>query len=143
MAKRKTRARTIEEIEADVAESEREERERLDTMFADNAEWLLSDQRHGYVYFIESDMKIKIGCARDVRLRIRELQCGNPNEIELRDAIADDDAFALEALLHRFFSDHRENGEWHTINADDLEKVAKNFEEWAAYIANAIRLMYQ
>jgi Meiotically up-regulated gene 113 len=141
MAKRK--ARTVEEIEASVAESEREERERLDTMFKDNLDWLLSDQRHGYVYFIESDMRIKIGWARDVRQRIRDLQCGNPNEIELRDAIADDDALALEALLHRFFSDHRENGEWHSLNADDLETIAKAFEEWAAAIASAIRLMYQ
>jgi hypothetical protein len=139
----KREARTVEEIEASIAQSEREERERLDTMFADNLEWLLEDQRHGYVYFVESDMRIKIGCARDVRQRIRELQCGNPNTIELRDAIADDDALALESLLHRFFSDHRENGEWHALNTDDLETIAKNFEEWGAYIANAIRLMYQ
>lgn len=140
--KRKKR-RTIAEIEASIAEHDREERERLDNLFKNNLEWLLSDPRHGYVYFVESDMRIKIGWARDVRQRVRELQCGNPNKIELRDAIADDDAQSLEHLLHCFFSDHRENGEWHTISADDLEKIAKEFEDWAAEIASAIRLMYQ
>jgi hypothetical protein len=139
---RKRAQRSVAEIEAAVAAQEREERERLDKLFADNAEWVADDQRHGYVYFVESDMRIKIGWTKDVRARLRELQCGNPNPIELRDAIADDDAQMLERLLHGFFSHCKHNGEWHTINTDELEKVAKRFEEWAAYIANAIRLMY-
>jgi len=137
-----SKRRTVAEIEASVAKWEREERARLEKLFADNAEWVLADPKHGYVYFVESDMRIKIGWARDVRLRLRELQCGNPNPIELRDAIADDDAQALERLLHGFFSECRHNGEWHTISADDVENIAKRFEEWAAYIANAIRLMH-
>lgn len=130
------------QIEAAVAASEREERARLDTLFADNAEWVMADPRHGYVYFIESDMHIKIGWTKDVRRRIAEMQTSNPNAIELRDAIADDDAQTLERLLHGFFSQHKHNGEWHTLNTAEVEAVAKHFEEWAAYIANAIRLMY-
>jgi hypothetical protein len=142
MRKRKQDQRTVEQLEASVAASEREERERLDTLFADNADWVAADPRHGYVYFLESDMHIKIGWTQNVRQRIRDLQAGNPNPIELRDAIADDDAQMLERLLHGFFSDCQHNGEWHTISADDLQAIAKRFEEWAAYIANAIRLMY-
>lgn len=130
------------EIEAAVAASERAERERLDTLFTDNAEWVLDDPLHGYVYFLECDGHIKIGWTKNVRRRIAEMQTSNPHTIELRDAIADDDAQMLERLLHAFFSGCRHNGEWHSVNADELETIAKRFEEWSAFIANAIRLMY-
>jgi hypothetical protein len=130
---------------AEIKQAEAKERAEWDEYFAENAEWLQDDLRHGYVYFLrvydgEND-HIKIGWARDVRQRIRELQTGCPYQIELVYAYADDRAQLLEALLHRFCEEHRGVGEWHKFGAtyEEIEAVVVKFEEWAKDVAAALR----
>ena len=93
------------------------------------------------VYFIEAGEYLKIGVARDVRARIRELQTGCPHEIYLHGAIADDRAWLLEKLLHHFFQKYQRNGEWYydCLSYDTIEEVVTRFEEWSRDIAKELR----
>jgi len=149
MAKRKKE--TEEEQEARWAREEEEERQEklinqqvLDDLFAKNAD-VVNDSDYpncGYVYFLECDDHIKIGKGKDVRVRIKDMQTGNPNPIELRDAIFCEDMHIVERLLHLFFEDHKKNGEWHHVGSEDVAKVAKEFREWAERIADTIENIF-
>jgi Meiotically up-regulated gene 113 len=90
-------------------------------------------------YFVEADDHIKIGIARDVRSHIAQLQTGCPYKVELRGVMANGNPALLEQILHDFFGDHAENGEWHRFSYEQIEEVAKRFEEWAQGIAKQLR----
>jgi hypothetical protein len=67
------------------------------------------------IYFVQcwpSDgtRYVKIGTAIDVQARIRELQCGNPIELELLGTIVG--GRKTEAWIHRRFAELRVGGEW-------------------------------
>jgi hypothetical protein len=62
------------------------------------------------VYFLKSAEFIKIGYAADFDARLRELQVGNPVELELLGLLPGPPA--LEHRIHAAFSDQRERGEW-------------------------------
>lgn len=74
-----------------------------------------------FVYFIQQyDLEevssgfaagpVKIGVANDPYVRLRELQCGNPNGLCIVEAILGDSS--LEHDLHIQFDDQRVRGEW-------------------------------
>ena len=66
---------------------------------------------HGFVYFIRAgDGPIKIGWALDPIARLKELQVGNPEPLQLLMTLADDGK--LESELHRRFAHLRLCGEW-------------------------------
>ena len=70
-----------------------------------------------YVYFILDPINscIKIGKANDVKSRIRDLQVGNPNELELLATIKCHDestAFKIESQLHSSYPHLYLRGEW-------------------------------
>ena len=66
------------------------------------------------VYFVRSGDFIKIGFASNLDTRKRELQCGNPTEIELLATLPG--PRSLEKRLHSLFAQHREGGEWFRVN---------------------------
>lgn len=65
-----------------------------------------------WVYFIQSglDGPIKIGCARSVQARLKQLQIGNAEPLHLLAAIRGD--AADERQLHQRFGAHWIRGEW-------------------------------
>jgi len=139
--KRKKASKETDEEMRERWQKEEEDRQRaFDEWFASNSntEWLAADERHGYVYIVECDWKYKIGVARDVRQRIREMQTGNPNPLVLKDAVIADRAQALEQILHGFFEEHRNTGEWHDINADQLADVVRRFKNWTEHVTEAL-----
>jgi hypothetical protein len=75
------------------------------------------------VYFIsqvERDRIVtKIGKAKDIQKRRRELQTGNPTLLEVVGWIKSGDDFALERTLHRHFAQRRVFGEWFDIQPAD------------------------
>ena len=69
------------------------------------------------VYFIQSGKggAVKIGKAKNVETRLRELQTGNPKELYLRAVLcctSEANAFHTEQLLHIRFAENRLRGEW-------------------------------
>lgn len=79
------------------------------------------------VYFVQAHALrlIKIGSTVDVGDRLRILQTGSPDKLELVGAICSDDAFRLEEDLHHRFAAHREHGEWFQPAAALLELIAR------------------
>lgn len=72
------------------------------------------------VYFIQSgdDGPVKIGTAEVVADRVRELQCGNPQPLNLLRVI--DGGRRTEAWLHRHFKASRLRSEWFAISDEML-----------------------
>lgn len=77
------------------------------------------------VYFIVSPATrtVKIGVAIDTRRRLRELQTGNADQLELRAVIAGDRS--VEASLHARFRKYYVRGEWFAFTGDLAEFVAR------------------
>lgn len=79
-----------------------------------------SCKKGGNVYFIRDGMgNIKIGIAKDVLRRKKELQTSNPNELEIFYVMHVPkmwDAQEIERDLHESFSEYRKKGEWFIEN---------------------------
>lgn len=63
---------------------------------------------------------IKVGVAKDIGRRKRDLQTGNPHELRLLGWIVSDDDFQLERDLHQHFEHLRGRGEWFKIRPTDI-----------------------
>lgn len=76
------------------------------------------------VYFIGENENgcspIKIGVAKNIDARKRNLQTGNPLELRLLGWITSDDDFQLERQLHGRFKFARTRGDWFQIEPADL-----------------------
>lgn len=83
----------------------------------------IAAEKLGWVYFIQAACgSIKIGRARNVAYRIRDLQCANPQRLTLL-AVAIDGG--REAGYHRQFKDHRLHGEWFSPHPDILAEIER------------------
>jgi hypothetical protein len=76
------------------------------------------------VYFLGEDEKgcshIKIGVAKNIEARKRNLQTGNPLELRLLGWIETADEFGLEARLKNELKAVRSRGEWFDIEPADI-----------------------
>ncbi len=75
------------------------------------------------VYFALVHDRVKIGCGRNVRVRLRDLQTASPYELDLVAVLKTSDLLHEEAKLHRCFARHRVHGEWFELRDDLLEFV--------------------
>ena len=80
-----------------------------------------------YVYLMESRDAYKIGISRNVPQRMKDLNCGSSNRVEL--VALRRGGSNLEARLHRRLADYRLNGEWFRACPD----------VWAAFYAEPER----
>jgi hypothetical protein len=75
-----------------------------------------SEEQKGNVYFIRDGLgNIKIGIARDVGQRKKELQTANPNDLEVFYVMRVPDMWSarvIEMELHERFANRRKKGEW-------------------------------
>lgn len=67
-------------------------------------------EKRAHVYFIATADKIKIGVAFDPLKRLRGLQTGNPEKLELIATFRG--GLALEGEIHAKYARHRVHGEW-------------------------------
>lgn len=76
------------------------------------------------VYFIQAIAggPIKIGYARDVEKRLRDLQCGSP--FVLRVICTEEGGQKYEAQLHRRFAKWRLHGEWFRLEGELKDHLA-------------------
>lgn len=79
-----------------------------------------------YVYLIReiATGRMKIGTAQDIAERIKTLQCGNPDELELVAWMRG--SFQLERELHQRFNRNRLRGEWFLHDRSILEYFYQN-----------------
>jgi hypothetical protein len=68
------------------------------------------------IYLIKSGNGLyKVGKTRNLAKRIRDLQTGNPNKLEIVDSFQTDDPGTVEAILHDMLSPYHVKGEWFRI----------------------------
>lgn len=79
-----------------------------------------------YVYFIGGELRrgrlIKIGRARNVDARLRQLQTGSPVKLHIFAAVEGDRID--EARFHVRFAKHREHGEWFKLT-DSMVRIIR------------------
>ena len=86
--------------------------------------------KKGFVYFLKpvSEPKpIKIGRARDINRRIKQLQTSLPYDLELIGSIEDCDCLELERKIHKENKEQRINREWYDINPSDAINIINNY----------------
>jgi hypothetical protein len=77
-----------------------------------------------YVYIMTpagAEGPCKIGISENPEGRLRSLQCGSPNRLELREVYwpdTRDEAFAIEREFHDNYADWRMHGEWFGVEFD-------------------------
>lgn len=81
------------------------------------------------VYFLgeieEGHFRVKIGVAKDIKNRVRQLQTGNSIELRLLGWIETDEPFNMERLLHTHFKKDHRRGEWFDIQAAQIYPILK------------------
>lgn len=89
------------------------------------------------VYFIRAGKNkqspVKIGVTKDIELRLRHLQTGNPHRLKVVSLIecsSKEDAYKLELRLHKALRKQRLCGEWFRCHAEgwNLNTILSSFE---------------
>lgn len=75
----------------------------------------------GYVYVIEWHGYYKIGKARDVSQRLRDIGCSHPVPPKLYKVIPTNAMGQLESRLHKRLAHKRVSGEWFNLDENDLQ----------------------
>ena len=108
--------------------------------------WSVKKKISSYVYFISDGEFIKIGVAESIEKRLKQIQTGNPRNLNVLFSIPcraagytyceytrKDYALDLERFLHQGFGEYHVQGEWFKI--DLLKRI--NLEEWRAAFNSA------
>lgn len=84
----------------------------------------LDSSQGGYVYVLRADNGLcKIGKARNIDDRIKQLGLILPYELELVAIIQSLNYSDLEKHLHEYFSEQRIRGEWFNLSQDDIDQL--------------------
>jgi hypothetical protein len=75
----------------------------------------------GFVYLLKSGRHYKIGKAKSVNDRHRQLRIQLPERAEVIHRIRTDDPFGIEAYWHSRFASKRLNGEWFDLAPEDVK----------------------
>jgi hypothetical protein len=67
----------------------------------------------------------KIGVSKNVEKRVKQLQTGNPETIEIVDTFLSDYPYKIENVLHRRYKHRNIRGECFSLSLDEV----KNFKE--------------
>jgi hypothetical protein len=80
----------------------------------------------GHVYLIEDidNSRYKIGVAKDLKKRLRNLQTGNSNQIKLIDSFETEYPFRLEKMLHNRFDEFHYYNEWYDLNEESVQNFS-------------------
>ena len=73
-----------------------------------------------YVYLIRgNDGKYKIGIAKNPAQRIKQLQTGNSDKLQLIETYQSENAFKIETSLHHQYGHLRAHGEWFDLSLEE------------------------
>lgn len=80
----------------------------------------------GYIYLARSDSgHYKIGQSKKPKERIKVFDTIMPIRVELVHTIPADNSFLGESLLHEKYAHKRFDGEWFSLNLDDVEEIKR------------------
>lgn len=80
-----------------------------------------------YVYLLKTPENIyKIGVAKNVEKRIKQLQTGCADEIILVDKFLSNYPFKIESILHRRYETNKINGEWYGLSNENINNFQKD-----------------
>lgn len=85
------------------------------------------------IYIIGHKTAFKIGFSGDPEQRVKEIQTGNDNPIEILFEMERQDACFLEKHLHRKFHKHRKKGEWFSRDALTIRDVIAAIYNYTEY----------
>lgn len=77
-----------------------------------------------FIYLIRCDLSghYKIGIAKSIQSRIRQLQTGQSSTLTLIDSFESEYASKIEKTLHNLFSYCRLEGEWFDFSAKEISQ---------------------
>lgn len=92
--------------------------------------------KKGEIYFLRErhllsglvNPYIKIGLVawpKTARLRVNELQTGNPREIEVICSVETEMVTELETFLHKLYAERRFRGEWFELDPEETDRLVK------------------
>lgn len=82
-------------------------------------------QQSGYVYFLQCDKYVKIGCTTNLANRIKVYGVKVPFRTNLVLAIKVLDCYYYENFIHELFGNKRAESEWFLLDQNDIELVKK------------------
>ncbi len=77
-------------------------------------------ERDGYVYLLGGEGYYKIGRAKNVSRRLRQLEIQLPWPVRVEHTIPCAGYVEAEKELHAVFAEKRANGEWFALSAEDV-----------------------
>ena len=83
------------------------------------------------IYFIRTDGFAKIGCTRNIKSRLSELQVSNPHDLNVMGLFHG--GFKKEEELHKLFADDRVRGEWYYLSDEIKEYVKSQYDKDLRY----------
>jgi Meiotically up-regulated gene 113 len=83
---------------------------------------------HRFIYVLKSGENYKIGIAKDVSKRMRELQTGDPVKHMFVYSSFSENAPDFESRLHKAFAEYRGAGEWFALPPEELEQLIEILE---------------
>lgn len=74
-----------------------------------------------YIYVIGTENQVKIGFSKTPEKRLKQLQTGNMNKLQLfyKEEVQDSKVRIIEHLIHRDLKDKKTRGEWFNISPQD------------------------
>jgi len=83
-----------------------------------------------YVYLIRgNDGKYKIGIAKNPTQRIKQLQTGNSDTLQLIETYQTENASKIESALHHQYNYVRNHGEWFDLSISDEVSFKQKCEQ--------------
>jgi len=83
-----------------------------------------------YIYLIRGNNgKYKIGIAKNPSQRIKQLQTGNSDKLEIIETYQSENAFKIETSLHHQYSYARNEGEWFDLSLTDEVSFLKKCKQ--------------
>lgn len=77
-----------------------------------------------YVYLLRTNEFYKIGITKNLSKRVKQLQTGNSEKIELICSYESDYAKKIEKTLHNKYASVKKTGEWFTLSViNELEFI--------------------
>lgn len=91
-----------------------------------------------YVYLIRgNDSNYKIGIAKNPKQRLKQLQTGNSDRLQLVETFQTENASKIESALHYAFAHARNEGEWFDLSME----IESQFIERCKQIDKSIRVL--
>lgn len=82
----------------------------------------------GYVYLLYDSINQmhKIGVSMNIQRRLKQLQTGNPTDLQLVSYFQSDQPFKIEQMLHNKLKQKRFNNEWFVLDKNDVDTFFEN-----------------